>query len=168
MGHRPIMVNDSYYEAPPIEVSVIKGSSLRRQTGSNKFYSSKYYCKYSTNANKGFLYYEDTQNEKSDILGLTGTYNELRKIAAGTGYEVHHLIEKRFYYYGLSSLYSSTGTMPSAIVTHQEHVLYTNAWRSAYPYGHDNYGYYNIDSFREFVIDLYGIDHPEWISYLYD
>ena len=80
----------------------------------------------------------------SNIVGKLGTHNELRKIAAGTGLEVHHLIEKRFLVYDniIYKIFSNTNAMPSVILTTQEHQAFTAWWRIEYPYGKTDY--YNI------------------------
>ena len=59
------------------------------------------------------------------------TYSALRKIAAGTDYQVHHLIERRF-----SHLFGQTaGEMMSQALSRVDHQAFTNAWRKAIPYG---------------------------------
>ena len=89
------------------------------------------------------------------LIGMTGNYNELRKIAAGTGLEVHHLIEKRFWVVpGMREIFSSTGVMPSVILTHEQHTVYTQLWRTAYPYG-QGYSKLNVSNVLGFCKRTY-------------
>ena len=70
------------------------------------------------------------------LIGKLGTYNELRAEAAGTGLQVHHLIEKRFLLIeDIKDNFETSGKMPSVILTKEEHQTYTNAWRAEFPYG---------------------------------
>ena len=107
-----------------------------------------------------------------DLIGKTGTYNELIKETKGTGLEVHHLIEKRFYpalqINGIQ-LYASTGQMPSVVVTHEEHQIYTNAWRAEFPYG-INYYEVPLETIKSFAIEYYGctLKRDDWIVLLFD
>ena len=84
-----------------------------------------------------------------DPLYMVGTYQELRLLTAGTGYEVHHLVEKRF----LSILNSNGASfkshrdMPSVVLTKAEHRGYTNSWRSRFPYGGAAPSYGDIKQF---------------------
>lgn len=71
--------------------------------------------------------------------GTIDTYRNLRKLNKGTGNEVHHILEKRFFEKGFSNDYKlnfdSTNDMLSVALTKQEHRAYTNAWRNALSYG---------------------------------
>jgi RHS repeat-associated protein len=58
-------------------------------------------------------------------------YTRLAPRIAGTGLEVHHIIEKRF----VSSLNLDARWIPSVALTSQEHQVFTNLWRAAIPYG---------------------------------
>ena len=63
---------------------------------------------------------------------VIGTYSNLRKLATGTDYQVHHLIERRFkHLFG-----QSMGEMISQTLSRVNHQAFTNAWRNAIPYGH--------------------------------
>ena len=95
---------------------------------------------------------------------MIGTYRELRLITVGTGYEVHHLIEKRF----LSILqdrgapFKSHRDMPSVVLTKGEHRGYTNAWRSRFPYGGSSPSY---DDLKQFFTTEYA-GKSEWLDLL--
>ena len=99
-----------------------------------------------------------------DPLYMIGTYRELRLITVGTGYEVHHLIEKRF----LSILqdrgapFKSHRDMPSVVLTKGEHRGYTNAWRSRFPYGGSSPSY---DDLKQFFTTEYA-GKSEWLDLL--
>jgi len=59
------------------------------------------------------------------------SYRTLRKLVAGKGFRVHHLIEKRF-----ARLFGQNqDEMLSIVVTVGEHQDFTNAWRNRFPYG---------------------------------
>ena len=56
------------------------------------------------------------------------TYRNLRKVAKGTGKEVHHILEKRFVsQLGLNI--DDTSDMFSIVLTKADHRAYTNQWR---------------------------------------
>jgi hypothetical protein len=97
--------------------------------------------------------------DNSELIGLIGTYNDLKTKTTGTGLEVHHLIEKRFFPM-FSDLFTSRGMMPSIILDPKTHFYYTSEWRSQFPYGSMNY---TDSSYRtqviEFAHNLYGIDY---------
>ncbi|MFD2288251.1 DUF4280 domain-containing protein [Pedobacter petrophilus] len=61
------------------------------------------------------------------------SYKELKALAKGTGLQVHHLIEKRF-----ANIFKPPKIqkdMLSVVLTKEEHQIFTNAWRKAFPYG---------------------------------
>lgn len=60
-----------------------------------------------------------------------GKYTVLRKLAAGKGLQVHHLIEQRF----KNVLGQKAGQMLSIVLTKEEHQIFTNLWRKFIPYG---------------------------------
>jgi hypothetical protein len=63
--------------------------------------------------------------------GTIGVYRVLSQELRGTGFQTHHLIEQRF-----ARLFGTSARSMLAIgVTPAEHQLFTNAWRSAIPYG---------------------------------
>lgn len=64
---------------------------------------------------------------------ITQTYNELRKVFAGSGLEVHHIVEKRFA--PVVGYANKTGSMLSVALTKSQHREFTNAWRGAIGYG---------------------------------
>ena len=73
----------------------------------------------------------------ADIMSLgggatyvIGKYNELRKLAQGTGLQVHHIIEQRF----APLLGSNPLNWPSVVLSPEEHQAITNAWRALIPY----------------------------------
>ncbi|HHJ19942.1 MAG TPA: RHS repeat-associated core domain-containing protein [Gammaproteobacteria bacterium] len=70
-------------------------------------------------------------SETAASYGGVGTYSSLRVLAKGTGNQVHHLIEKRF----ANILGQIPRTMESIVLTVEEHQVFTNAWRTAIPYG---------------------------------
>ena len=62
-----------------------------------------------------------------------GSYNFLRKLYKGTGMEVHHIIEKRFFH--LFPEFGSKGAMASVALTKAEHAYFTRQWRNMLKYG---------------------------------
>jgi len=68
-------------------------------------------------------------------VGRMGPYGELRKIAAGTGLEVHHFIEQRFYGGKEYFMGYNKQNAPSVILTKSEHQYITNMFRDKYKYG---------------------------------
>lgn len=59
------------------------------------------------------------------------SYGNLTTTLKGTGLQAHHLIEKRFAFV----VGQRSSQMASIAVTKSEHLVFTNAWRSAIPYG---------------------------------
>lgn len=59
--------------------------------------------------------------------GELGPYERIKQ----TGYEAHHIVEKRF----AKVLKINQRYMPSVLLTHEEHLVFTNLWREAIPYG---------------------------------
>ena len=76
-----------------------------------------------------------------NLEGITGTYNDLRKITAGnSNYQVHHIIEKRFYAAkGFEYYAAHPGLAPSVIIRTEMHTTLTQTIRSIHPYG-QSYG----------------------------
>ena len=60
------------------------------------------------------------------------TYADLKKISAGSGNEVHHIIEKRF---AKSINFGNANNMQSIILTKKDHAFFTKTWRNELPYG---------------------------------
>ena len=103
----------------------------------------------------------------ASLIGKLGTYNELRAEAAGTGLQVHHLIEKRFLAVEeIGDIFASSGEMPSVILTKEEHQIYTNAWRSRFSYGSD-YNNITYGSIIDFCKSEYnGVGGGNWLEFL--
>ena len=103
--------------------------------------------------------------DPANFVGMLGTYNELRKMVAGMGLEVHHLIEKRFLAVDeVAKIFKSPGEMPCVVLEKEQHRIYTNNWRAEYPYGG---GYNNVtyQGIIDFCRSEYGSGGP-WICYL--
>ena len=66
-----------------------------------------------------------------NLCGDTGKYSSLRRDSSNKGYEVHHILEKRFRAF---TDYSTNGSMPSIVLDKSQHRIYTNAWRKEVPY----------------------------------
>ena len=62
------------------------------------------------------------------------TYRNLRKLSKGTGKEVHHILEKRFWAQ-LDLTYKSTDDMLAITLTKNQHAKYTKVFRKLLPYG---------------------------------
>ena len=67
------------------------------------------------------------------VSRLAGEYKDLRKIFKGSGFEVHHIIEKRFFK-SIEGL-TSKSRMASVALTPAEHAYFTREWRRLLPYG---------------------------------
>ena len=64
---------------------------------------------------------------------MIGSYSDLRKIAKGTGNEVHHIVEQRFV-----RMHPELGDplkMDSIILDKETHRIFTNRWRRELSYG---------------------------------
>ena len=87
-----------------------------------------------TNVSKNITEELVSSMTKTDIYdGSIDTYKNLKKIAKGTGNEVHHIVEKRFLKgndFGVTAR-----NMESVILDKDTHRVFTNAWREALPYG---------------------------------
>ena len=80
----------------------------------------------------------NTQTSKFESLSKASEYgirpyNELRKMISGTGLHAHHIIEQRL----VKHLGIDPSEMLSVTLTKDEHQIFTNAWRTYYPYGMD-------------------------------
>lgn len=60
-----------------------------------------------------------------------GKYGALTKLTQGMNVQVHYLIEKRF----SKKMGQEISEMPSIVLTKAEHLIFTNKWRKAIPYG---------------------------------
>ena len=78
------------------------------------------------------------------VSRLAGEYKDLRKIFKGSGFEVHHIIEKRFI--DVFPEFISQSRMASVALTPAEHRVFTNEWRRLLPYG----GTYS----KEYIIEI--------------
>ena len=103
----------------------------------------------------------------ASLIGKLGTYNELRAEAAGTGLQVHHLIEKRFMAIEeIKEMFGTSGKMPSVIIDKDTHQMYTNSWRGAFPYG-SNYGGMSTSTIIQFCQTEYsGCGGGNWLEFL--
>ena len=88
-------------------------------------------------------------------------YNHLTRALKGTGLQAHHLIEQRF----ADVLGQNARQMASVALTKAEHQAFTNAWRSAIPYGRQG----TANATRQQVLDaarqIYS-GHPELLRAL--
>jgi RHS repeat-associated protein len=69
-----------------------------------------------------------------DISGVILRHADLKKITKGSGYEAHHIIEKRF----AETIGMKEGDMLSVALTKQQHQEFTNAWRDFIGYVNSN------------------------------
>ena len=101
-----------------------------------------------------------------DLEGIIGPYIELRKLTAGNpNYEVHHLVEKRFYWVdGIGVFQDMPNNAPSVILYKSKHKEYTASARRAFPYGSD-YAELDANVIRQFYLSEYG-GKNDWIDYL--
>lgn len=91
------------------------------------------------------------------------TYNQWRyQVRKGNieGYEIHHIIEKRFI--GATSD-SSSGRMLSTALTPDQHQAFTNAWRREFAYGQTNYETLTPNQVWEAAQKIYA-EHPELLE----
>ena len=98
------------------------------------------------------------------LEGQIGPYNELRKLTAGNPkYEVHHLVEKRFYNVdGIGVYKNKPNKAPSVILKKDTHRGYTSNARTAFPYG-SNYVEIDAGAVRQFYQFEYG-GKTEWLD----
>ena len=101
-----------------------------------------------------------------DYSGILGTYYELRKLVKGNLlYEVHHLIEQRFYVVkGVGAYSGKPGQAPCVILRKEEHRVYTNSARSNFPYG-TKYTAIDANAIRNFYQTEYG-GKIDWLDYM--
>ena len=76
------------------------------------------------------------------------------------GFEIHHIIEKRFI---ATTDVSKQGQMLSIPLTPEQHQVFTNAWRAEFAYGKTNYNALTIDEVWEAAQRIYR-DYPELLS----
>jgi RHS repeat-associated protein len=101
-----------------------------------------------------------------DYSGTLGTYNELKKLVKGNPlYEVHHLIEQRFYVVkGVRTYYGKPGHAPCVILRKENHRVYTNSARENFPYG-TKYTAIDVNAIKNFYQAEYG-GKTDWLDYM--
>jgi hypothetical protein len=67
---------------------------------------------------------------------LIRSYNELKNLVYNPNLQIHHILERRFFEIG--SLQNSMNEDLSIVVTKAEHIVFTNAWRTAIGYSNSN------------------------------
>ncbi|MBQ7389736.1 MAG: RHS repeat-associated core domain-containing protein [Clostridia bacterium] len=78
-----------------------------------------------------FIDLADDIHDTANVVDSTiDTYKNLRKVNKGNGLEVHHIIEKRF----APFLGQNKSEMLSIALSHDDHLVFTKAWREAIPY----------------------------------
>ena len=101
-----------------------------------------------TNASRKIAGAIDDAHDTAKALDNTiDTYKALRKVNAGNGLEVHHIVEKRF----ARIIDVEENDMLSIALSHEEHLVFTNAWRTKLPYGKS----YDLDRIWEAAQDIY-------------
>jgi RHS repeat-associated protein len=89
------------------------------------------------------------------------TYKALKKTGKEVGTEVHHIIEQRFLKTNKLAV-SDAGEMLSVRLSKSDHLNYTNAWRSKFPYGID-YSTLKIEKVIDAAKQIYK-DAPELLN----
>jgi RHS repeat-associated protein len=83
-----------------------------------------------------YVYADSDPVNRIDPTGFKAffTYAELRRVIAGTKLQAHHILEQRFAAILVTAgcILDLASSMP---LTKDEHRVYTNAWRSRFPYG---------------------------------
>jgi RHS repeat-associated protein len=90
--------------------------------------------KYVYTANNPVNFVDPSGEADVEENSVIGSYWRLRRLFAGQGMQVHHLIEQRFAVRIGAALLTSACTI-SVALTKSEHQAYTNAWRNSIPYG---------------------------------
>lgn len=88
---------------------------------------------------------------------VAGSYRDLRKAFRGTGFEIHHIIEKRFI--DIIPSHPSVRNMISVALTPAEHQIYTNRWRTVMSYG----GKWDYETLMKNAHKVY-YDSPEMLE----
>ena len=98
------------------------------------------------------------------LEGMLGPYDELRKITAGRSeYEVHHLVEKRFYQVpGIGKYKNNPNSAPSVILCKDTHKGYTSRARGEFKYG-TNYTKVNATDVKNYYMHEYG-GRKDWLE----
>ena len=86
-------------------------------------------------------------------------YNDLRKITRNTGLEAHHIVEKRL----VKAMGIEPSTMLSVALTHDEHLIFTKAWRKAFPYKTTDYFSLTKEQIYAAALEIYE-GYPELIK----
>lgn len=164
VDHSPIMVNDGYnYYIPPQNATTIVPENNSR----TKNYQQGQQFNLSTKTTD-VRFIGAAANASSSLLYLTGKYSELYGQTRGTGLQVHHLLEQRFYEEILKNkIYTQKSDMLCVVLDKDTHQSITNQWRALVPYGSD-YSSIGFESIQYFAIEIYGDTHPDWISALFD
>ncbi|MCP4128061.1 MAG: hypothetical protein GY753_13495, partial [Gammaproteobacteria bacterium] len=95
------------------------------------------------------------------------TFTELKKLTRGKGVEVHHIIEQRF----SKTLGIKKGDILGVVLTHDEHVKFTNAWRSEIGYNNQKMDLLTDNAERDDIWEaaqrIYK-DYPELLEASYE
>ena len=165
IGHQPIMVNDGYNTyIPPID-----SASPEHENNTPNNNEDAVHPNNNQLSNCGTVFCVGAvANTLSNLVGRLGRYSELSKLTRGTGLQIHHLLEQRFFKSILQGgFYTKKSDMLCVIIDKDTHQGFTNAWREAIPYGAD-YSSIPFETVQYFAIDIYGSSHPDWISALFD
>ena len=102
----------------------------------------------------------------TNLEGRLGSYKELRKLTAGNSdYEVHHLVEKRFYHTpGIGKYKDTPNDAPSVILRKANHKEYTITARARFPYG-SNYSLMSAPTIKQFYLAEYG-GKMDWLDFM--
>ena len=102
----------------------------------------------------------------TNLVGRVGTYDELRKLTAGNpNYEVHHLVEKRFYNVpGIGKCKKTPNKAPCVILEKETHKGYTASARKLVQYG-SNYTQVKVSVIKEFYLTEYG-GRVDWLDFI--
>lgn len=94
------------------------------------------------------------------VSRLVGEYKNLRKIFKGSGFEVHHIIEKRFFEAFPELASKGKSAMASVALSPAEHAFFTREWRKALPYGST----YSRSEILEKAYEIYR-NNPKLLEY---
>ena len=107
-------------------------------------------------AAKKFEKAQEAVKAVDNLDGAIDTYKALRKVNKGSGLEVHHIVEKRF----ADALgIKKESEMLSIALDHDQHQVFTQAWRTAIPYGSK----YKKDRIWEVAQDVYA-NYPQLLE----
>ena len=99
--------------------------------------------------------YVDTNTGEQVYIGR---YHSLRYQLKGQGYEIHHIVEKRFLdiYSELERFYPSSNDIPCVALRHEVHADVTASFRKFYPYGAGVDNGRSFADFKAFIRNEYG------------